>query len=1579
MTLDGPDELHDLRTSTPVRARQLLLDMVLRHVTQVLQLPPEHAVQPGQRFAEAGMGSLAAVDLHRRLTAATGLRLPLSFVFDQPTAADLARYLADELLGGQPVPAVAAHQRGDSKDDPVVIVGMACRFPGGVTSPEDLWELVARERDVITDFPDDRGWDLTGCYHPDPDRHGKTYVRSGGFLADAGEFDAAFFDISPREARMMDPQQRLLLETSWQAVERAGIDPFSLGGSDTGVFVGIEDHEYGPKLVDALDGAEGYLVTGNAASIGSGRIAHVLGLEGPAVTVDTACSGSLVAMHLAARSLTQGECDLALAGGVAVMATPGGFMAFSRQRGLASDGRCKAFGEGADGTGWGEGVGIVVLERLSDARRHGHEVLAVIRGSAINSDGASNGLTAPSGRAQQRLVRQALANAGLSASEVDIVEAHGTGTTLGDPIEAEALLATYGRDRERPVWLGSLKSNIGHTQAAAGIGGVIKMVMAMRHGLMPRTLHAEVPSSRVDWTSGAVSLLSESRPWQRDGHPRRAGVSSFGFSGTNAHAILEEPPQPAEPSPRPAYDGPIPVVLSARDPVALRELAGRMPAVVPLDLGYSSATTRAHLRHRAAVVATGTHEVEAALRALAAGETTPAVLRGEASWRRTAFLFTGQGSQRAGMGRELYDRFDVFAEALDRTCAELDVHVRLPMRDMVLAGYPGESLDETEWAQPALFAFELALFRLVESWGITPDFVLGHSVGEIAAAHVAGVLSLPDAAALVAARGRLMQELPAGGAMVAVEAHEDDVRPHLTDQVSVAAVNGRSSVVIAGDEDEVDRIAAGFGRTRRLRVSRAFHSPLMEPVLGDLTWVAEVLTYSAPRIAMVSGMTGRLVTAEEICRPEYWVRQARESVQFADALTAAREAGVDTFLELGPDGVLTAMAAQSAETGTELAVAALRADRAEVHTITTALAELYVRGVVVDWNRFYSGTGARRVDLPTYPFQRERYWLDTKAAGRDALYEVDWVTVRPPAEAMGHVVIVGPDNLGIDGSHLADDLESAPGFPDVLVIPVESDGDVVSAAHSVARRVLDHVRLVLADARFARTRVVFVTRRAIAVEDGDPVNVEATPAWGLIRSAQLEHPDRFVLLDADESGLSLPAVLATREPQVAVRDGVTMVGRLTRLVPADRPGPLDPGGTVLITGGTGGLGALLARHLVARHGVRHLVLVSRRGGGDDLVTELAELGAEVTIAACDVTDREALAAVLAAVPAGRPLTAVVHAAGVLADGMVDSLTDQQFHDALRPKVDAAWHLHELTRDLDLAAFVLFSSVSGVFGSAGQSNYAAANTFLDGLAACRRAAGLPAVSVAWAMWQHRTGMTTGLSEVDFQRAGRDGMPALAEQDGLALFDAAISGGSAHVVAAVLDVAVLAAKGNVPPLLRALIPDDGARSGDEPAVAELAGLSGARLDAAVLELVRTQAAVVLGHDTSDAVGPERSFQELGFDSLTAIELRNRLSARTGLALPATMVFEYPTPAAAAGHLRTRIAPADVLVELDRLDSALRQAEDDLVGEELRTRVSARLAALKARWDARDDAVCGLADFEAVSDDEMFALLDNEFGTS
>jgi len=1809
-----------------------------------------------------------------------------------------------------------------SKHEPIAIIGLACRFPGGIDSPEQLWELVESRGEAISEFPADRGWDLDGLYDPDPDAQGKSYTRHGGFLDDPGGFDAAFFEMSPRSALITDPQHRLFLETTWEVFERAGITPAALRGSRTGVYAGQMYTDYALRFNGAPPpGLEGIVLVSNAASVLSGRVAYTFGLEGPAVTLDTACSSSLVAIHLAAQALRAGECSLAVAGATTVMATSDPFVEFCRQRALSPDGRCRAFSADGAGAAWAEGVGVLLLERLSDARRHGRRILGVIRGSAVNQDGRSNGMTAPNGPAQERCVAQALADAGLRPRDIDAVEAHGTGTRLGDPIEAQALIATYGRDRsaQTPLWLGSVKSNIGHTQATAGVAGIAKMLMAMRHGVLPPTLHAEVPSPHVDWSGGTVRLLTEPQPWIADERPRRCGVSGFGISGTNAHLILEEPPAagPVTPPAPAAVTVPTPWVLSARSETALRAQATRLHAYladagadartgVQADAARALVAGRTLFPHRAVLRGDGGDDMDLLAR-YGRGEAVPAVTAGLArDSASVALLFTGQGGQRLGMGRDLYAASPVFAAALDEVCDALDTHLPRPLREVMWAepGTPEAALlDQTGYTQPALFAFEVAAYRLLSACGVVADQLAGHSVGELAAAYVAGVWSLDDAARLVVTRAQLMQALPAGGAMVAIEATPEEVAPVVQEHranVGIAAVNGPRSVVVSGAQEACAQIAETFReqgrRVRSLPVSHAFHSPLMEPVLAAFAAELSTVTFRLARTAYVTNLVG---DRDDLSwtDSEYWVQQIRRAVRFQATVQTLAECGVSAVLEIGPSAVLAGMAHQILD-GTGPAVLALyRPPRTEPESLVEALAQAFVLGVPVDWTALIpAGTGRDLApDLPVYPFDRLRYWLYPPTGGADistvglssvdhpllgALVEVGdggalvltgrigsadqpwledhrvggvtvvpgtgvldavleagrlvghelvdellfeaplllpakgelslqivvdapnepgarrtvrvfqrhgdaawtrcasgllsagepdqddcrWAQAWPPAgaaevdidggyddllaagfeygpafrgvtrvwrdgdtllaevtvpdgldvagfgihpallDAAFHPMLLGSTQDGLrlpfvfrgvrlcatgattlrvrlsgggddisveaadpagrlvlgieslrvrevpvealggarsgeaavpppyaidwepaptgsetgDWASLGGPVPGLPAYADLAALTVAVDGegsaptyvllpalptvrDVPGALREVTGDVLEALQAWAGDPRLASTRLVVLTRGAVGPQQtSDATSVAGAGVWGLVRAAQAEHPGRFVLVDAEPEFTgwgSVAAAAAAGESQVVVRGDAVLVPRLARR--EVQPAAVDSAtatGTVLVTGGTGGLGALVARHLVKQHGVQNLVLVSRRGlaapGAADLVGDLEAHGAVVTVASADVADREALAAVVAAIPPGTPLTGVVHTAGVLDDTTLGGLTPARMDAVLGPKADAAWHLHELTRTAPISMFVLFSSLAGVLGNPGQGNYAAANTALDALAAHRRGLGLPGVSIAWGLWGDDGGMTGGLTDADRSRMARSGIDPLVPAHGLQLLDAALTAADPLVVAVAWNADGLrerAAGGMLPPLLRAMVraPRRAASASAGSAasgglVARLAALGQSDGTRLLTTLVRGHVAAVLAHPDSSAVDADRSFSELGFDSLTAVELRNRLDAETGLQLPATLAFDHPTVTALVEHLQRALVPVPPS-PMQALVAGLEQVERQVADsdEDAWAGLTAILHGALARWGGAQfgtspepaDAVAIRVD--AASDEEIFAFIDEQ----
>ncbi|MEV3860548.1 type I polyketide synthase [Streptomyces sp. NPDC050095] len=1826
----------------------------------------------------------------------------------------------------------------ESAREPIAVVGVGCRFPGGVTSPDELWGVVADGVDAVSGFPADRGWDLDALYSPDPETPGTTYTRSGGFLHELPDFDAEFFGISPREALAMDPQQRLLLETSWEALERAGIDPAALHGSPTGVFTGLYGVDYGPRMGGRAAGeVEGYASTGSYTSVASGRVAYTLGLEGPAVSLDTACSSSLVAVHQAVRSLRAGECTLALAGGASTLSTPGLLVELARQRGLSADGRCKAFAEAADGTGFSEGAGVLVLERLSDARRNGRRIWAVIRGSAVNQDGASNGLTAPNELAQQKVILAALANAGVAAAEVDAVEAHGTGTRLGDPMEAQALLATYGQDRsgEQPLWLGSLKSNIGHTQAAAGVGGMIKMIMAMRHGVLPRTLHVDAPSSHVDWEAGEVRLLTEARPWQPDGRPRRAGISAFGISGTNAHLILEQAPQeqapheqdrsagPARESDSPADPAVIPWVLSARSAPALRAQAEKLRDTLAADadlplagVGRSLLTTRSLFEHRQVVIGGDRDELLAALTAAATGDDSghPGLVSGAAQpVGKTVFVFPGQGSQWAGMGQELCAASPAFAARM-RQCADaLAPYVDWSLFDVL--GDAGQ-LERVDVVQPVLWAVMVSLAEAWRSYGVEPAAVVGHSQGEIAAACVAGALSVEDAAKVVALRSKAVLALSGRGGMVSVALPADDVRARLTDGLSVAVVNGPSSVVVSGDVAELDALLAACEadgvRARRIPVDYASHCAHVEDIHDELARVLKGLQPKAAEVPFFSTVTADWLDTTGL-DAEYWYTNLRRTVRFEEATRALAEQGFRCFVEASPHPVLTVGTEQTLDSaGVEATVVGtLRRGEGGLAQLYRSAAEAFVAGAAVSWRTAFpeadgDGDGAA-VELPTYAFQRQRYWLTAPdettgggtsnhplldaaidlpasdghggvvGSGRLSLERHPWladhvvhgavlvpasvlaelaawaadkaghdtvaelaletplvlsrtadreirvvaddrgaITVHsrgegeaawtrnavgtaatdadraraeeglaawPPAGAaavpfedeyarlaalgfahgprlrglrqvwrqgdvlFAEVELPASDSAGqsgfriqpallhaallpvglggfVDGDrpegwlplratgirlHGADrasvlrvrlapagentlsvtlaDQNGAPvgGIDALTLAPVDvarltelsfdhqdslyltewlpvatgqpavdyavlGEGDTAEGAVAEGRpvfadlgelaasdretpplvlaavdppgtdgavgavgddtpaaverglhRVLRWTQAWLAEDRFADSTLVVVTRHAFPGEQDAHIDPVAAAIWGFVRTAQTENPGRFTLVDTDGAAASLarvPAAAATGEAQLRIGSGAVTTPRLTH-VPRTSAAPDVPdapalgSGTVLITGGTSGLGARLARHLVARHGVRHLVLTSRRGQAAPeaaaLRAELTEAGAGVEIPACDVTDRDAVAGLIAAVPAEHPLTAVIHCAGLLDDGVVEALTEDRLDTVLAPKVRGAWHLHELTRHLDLSAFVLFSSIASVLGTAGQANYAAANGFLNALAGIRAAAGLPATSLCWGFWADRSEMVADLADRDIARLQGQGVQPMASHEGLALFDAALSFAEPVLVPARLN---LAAPQAASPLLRTLLgaPGGGQAGGDfgDTALAQkLAALSPDEAEAALLDAVRAQTALVLGHADPQRVGSAAAFKDLGIDSLTALQLRNKLSAVTGLKLPATLVFDHPNPAALARFLHQSLAPdagaqspADHLVqEIEGLGARLEDAFTELAQADQAT-ISTLLGELQGRVRSLAGAgsPAGIVDqISSASADELLSLLDKELG--
>ncbi|MEU9964705.1 type I polyketide synthase [Streptomyces malaysiensis] len=1743
---------------------RVALDEVRRHAAAVLGLSSVDEVETRKVFRDLGFDSLTAVELRNRLAVATGAALAPSAVFDYPTPLALAGHLLDRITGGDTA-GVGPYATGAvvadvaaALDEPIAIVATSCRFPAGVRSPEELWRLLLSEQDTLSAFPADRGWDLDALYHPDPERSGSSYVHQGGFLQDAADFDAAFFGISPREAMAMDPQQRLLLETSWEALEHAGIDPLSLHGSRTGVFIGLVPHGYGGEGPDTT-GAEGYLFTGAAGSVASGRVAYSLGLTGPAVTVDTACSSSLVALHLAVQALRNGECGMALVGGVSVMSTPGVFTEFSHQRGLAPDGYCKPFAAAADGTAWAEGVGVLLVERLSAARRNGHQVLAVIRGSAINQDGASNGLTAPNGPSQQAVIRQALANARLTPSDVDVIEAHGTGTALGDPIEAQALLATYGQGRstEHPALLGSMKAHIGHTGAAAGVAGVIKMVLALRHGVVPRTLHVDEPTPHVDWASGAVRLVTENAPWPEAERARRAAVSSFGVSGTNVHVILEAAPPAETVSEATPTEGVLPWVISGRTEAALRAQAAQLRTYAATgdrhlaDIGWTLARHRAALEHRAVVIATDRDTFLTGLDAIASGEPATHVISGTAPGEPPSgavFVFPGQGSQWVGMAAELLATSPVFAESIDRCAQALAPHIEWNLLD-VLRATGDDALERVDVVQPALWAVMVSLARVWRAFGIEPAAVIGHSQGEIAAACVAGVLSLEDGARLIALRSRLIAEELAGhGGMVSLATSADQTHELLTgrDDIWIATVNGPTTTVIAGDPaaltDVMAQAEATGIRARAIAVDYASHTPHVERIREQLRQLAAPITPRAGDVPMYSTVTAAPIDGEAL-DAEYWYRNLRERVRFHDTIRTLVTDGHTLFLEASPHPVLTTAIE---ETGAH-ATGTLRRENGGIRQLLTSLATLWTHGLTPDWSALLTPNTPAPADLPTYPFQRHRYWLNTAAPGRhratagpdahtgfwevveredveglartlrleesqaelttllpalsawhrrqSAAATMDawryregwrplpettapalsgiWLVVLAPDQRGGapheaiatalvrhgatvETVVVAPD----DPRHWADSLTAHATAPVTGVLSLLARDEAAGLHHTV--RLIQGL-----EAAGVSAPLWCVTQGAVSVGDHDPLTGPAQAlVWGLGRVAAQELATRWgglvdlpreldertttrlcAVLAADghedegtvheDQATGHEGQVAAHEDQVAVRAAGVLGRRIVRAprlaeVPDDgwTPGP----GTVLITGGTGALGSQVARRLAAR-GAEHLLLVSRRGdtapGAAELVAELTASGAKATVAACDVGDPDAIRALLGSIPSAYPLTSVFHTAAVLDDAAIGSVAPEQVDRVLRVKADAAWRLHELTQGLELSAFVLFSSLAGTVGMVGQGNYAPANAYMDALARHRRARGLVATSVAWGSWAQG-----GMAERDAvtELRLRHGVPLLPPESAILALEAALADDETALVIADIDWdrfahAYTAARPSplldeIPEARRALGTVDGAGAGAPGggmsgtggtggAGGAVANLRARLVDAKpeererrLLDAVRGQVAAVLGHDSADDVGTRRQFLELGLDSVTAVELRNRLGNITGLRLPATLIFDFPTVTELVGYLSTQLftgigdgpdgsgphgsgphgnAPAatgDGKAELDRLEGLLGMLPSDAPARsEIADRLRRLLRSAVDSTDAMDtaDEPATSEDLEAATNDELFDYIEKEFGIS
>ncbi|MEM7532859.1 MAG: type I polyketide synthase [Chloroflexota bacterium] len=1554
------------------------------------------------------------------------------------------------------------------RTEPIAIVGMGCRFPGGINSPEEFWQMLHNGVDAIGEVPTAR-WNVDIDDENNPDIAGKMHTRYGGFLENVDQFDATFFQIAPREAEMLDPQQRLWLEVCWEALEKANIPAENLKNSRTGIFTGTEHHDYFQLATHATKNLDIYTVTGNMLSITPGRTSYFFGTHGPTIAIDTACSASLVAIHFACQSLRTAECDLALAGGVNLILKPAMSNVLLSDA-LASDGRCKAFSQSADGYGRAEGCGVVVLKRLIDAQADGDNILALIRGSAVNHDGQSSGLTVPNGLSQEKVIQEALKRAGVQPAEVSYVEAHGTGTPLGDPIEIEALGNVYGQ-RKTPLFVGSVKTNVGHLEAAAGVAGVIKTVLALQHREIPPHLHFTQPNSHISWEELPLTVPTSPHAWSAE--ERLAGVSSFSLSGTNAHMILQESPErKEEPDVATMADQTHYLIpLSAKSEKALRELAHRYEQILeedtphapetPQTLGdicFTAATGRTHLDHRLALTADSLANARRALSSFQRGLTPANVRWGEALSNRPkiAFLFTGQGSQYIGMGRQLYESQPLFRQTLNQ-CDE----ILRPFLDKSLVEilYPhpdtdGSTLDivnQTAYTQPALFTIEYALAALWKSWGIEPDMVMGHSVGEFVAASVAGVMSLEDSLKLLATRGQLMQSLPQNGSMLVVEADESQVlnwiRPY-ANSISIAAVNGSRNVVVSGTRSDIQAITESLQavgvKTKALTVSHAFHSPLMEPMVTQFAKVAQQVTYGPPKLPLVTNLTGDMATADTISAA-YWCEHIRQPVRFADGIETLNKQGCDIFLELGPKPVLLGMAQEHLPQADQRWLMSLREGQPENQQMLHTLGSLYVHGVDVHWNNVYASQSVRKVNLPTYPFQRQRHWVKADKNGHangrvpqtplmdllqkgeaeqlaslleqtaqfspeqaallpeiatllvqqhqeelaeietqdatdqlgDWFYRLNWLSRprqnsatpllteenwlifadqagvgRTLAKLLGEqgkrCFLVYPGNKYSEGDDVWTIDPDSPADFEKLCASVEVIGNRLGVIHlwgfdqsdrpivnaddlQAAQRLLCGSTLHLVQALLKQggnARLWLATQGAVGVNDA-PISAVQYGLWGLGRTIALEAPHLWGgLIDLEPAPIAanknvtaehinaLAATLlsevwdAEGEDQIAYRHGERYAARLARAEgPVGKAQPqvhFHADATYLITGGLGALGLHVVRWMI-QQGAKHLVLTGRKGivGKEKVVEELTQSGADVKVLATDVAKADDVAALFSEIrTAMLPLRGIIHAAGVLDDGILLHQAWARFQKVMAPKVEGAWHLYSQTQDSALDFLLFFSTSTSLLGMAGQSNYAAANAFMDALADYGQAQGRPTVSINWGSWSG-AGMTAQSGS-----SGDVGEDPILPREGLQALAYVLKNITQQKRSGQIGVMKVEWFQFVENIQGAtsffsLVRErkvDGKEENQEtqqPAIGpQLAAALPVERHEILQDYIQAEVAYALGAD--DLPAATQGFFDMGMDSLMSLQLSNRIKVGLEIDLPATLIFEYPSVAALTAYL-------------------------------------------------------------------------------
>ncbi len=1536
---------------------------------------------------------------------------------------------------------LAESERG--RTEPIAIIGMGCRFPGA-ENPASFWRLLHNGEDAVREIPSSR-WKIDDYYNPDPDAPGKMSTRWGGFLDGVDRFDPEFFGISPREAVAMDPQQRLLLEVAWEALENAGQGPAHLKECQTGVFVGMTSDEYAQLFhrQNDLSVFNAYFASGVARSVAGGRISYTLGIQGPNLSIDTACSSSLVAVHMACLHLRMGECRMALAGGANVILSPEIGIAFSKAHMLAADGRCKTFDARADGFVRSEGCGLVVLKRLSDAVADGDSILALIRGSAVNQDGRSSGLTVPNRSAQEAVIARALASGRVQPQDVGYVEAHGTGTELGDPIEARALANVLGRGRpkETALVVGSVKTNLGHLESAAGIAGLIKTVLALQHQEIPPNLHFESMNPHIDWGGMPVEIPVQPRPWLRGEKRRIAGVSAFGFSGTNAHVVLEEAPLQA--LRQCEIERPLHILaLSARTETALRNLGDRYADLLSdtsrelCDICHSANTGRMHFQQRLCVTGESAEGLRVALlRAL------PGARSIEREGIRPVFLFPGQGAQYVGMGAELYRTQPLFRSVMDECAELLKPELDLPLLE-VLWGEHTHALHETSYTQPALFAIEYSLAALWRSWGVEPAAVLGHSVGEYVAACVAGVLSLADGLKLIAARARLMQSVSGRGAMAAVMAGESRVRDALMGleaRVSIAAFNAPENLVISGYEQELaiaeERLRSGGIPVKRLHVSHAFHSPQMAEIENAFTKVASEVRFAAPQLQLISSLTGEPVGREEMSRPEYWSRQIRQPVRFQQAVEQLRSYRV--FVEAGPGTTLSGLGREAIGEEASLWVTSFRKDRGEWPQMLESLSRLYVRGADIDWRGFDEPYQRRKVALPTYPFERGHYWLETKPPQaephpplsdavdhglqtasfdqwfyRIAWHEEDIRTEQAQTDCRSWFIL--PDQGGV-AEALALTLRAAGcssvivrGLPGELARALEPadaasigivdlrslglhDGAVPEGAvrdGAAEAPCLALVKLVQEVAQKTRpgVRLWIVTQGAQATgRESASIFPWQAPLWGMARTLATEQPYLWGgIVDLDPSAQSTEsAEMLWRqiasfdgEDQCAFRGGRRLVARLERepISPASAP-QFRADAAYLITGGFGGLGPEIARWMV-RHGARRLILMGRTplpprqtwsklqaegrsGGAISTILELEKLGAAVHTAFVDVGDPAAVRDFFHSYQneCWPPIRGVLHAAGALRHALVTETTLDDLRASFQAKVHGAWLLHEALEKEPLDFFITFSSASSVLSSYRLGAYAASNSFLDALAEHRVNRGLPALSVSWGVWSE-AGMAARGDGATVQTLSERGMSGMKTEEGLQCLGRLIGGANAHVCVMPVDwqkwikmhPAYMAK-----PFFSQIVDGKLALS-NEAQQSETGRMllkqlenthASTHLDI-LRDFVQALAKRVLEFSPDRWIDPQQPLNELGMDSLMALEFRNALVSAIGRTLPATLLFNHPAIEDIAAYLNAALGgnpiQADSCAALPDADRNALDKIEELSDEEVSRILAQKLGAVQ-----------------------------------